>query len=85
MAEFLVRAGATGIVLRDTGSVTGGLLVRQNYVEEDVGLSKATQLAIRLGAIADDLNVVAEPSSALEVLAGGYLFSGVHHPGLVSV
>ena len=42
MAEFIVRAGAKQIVLRDTGGVSTGLLVRQNYVEHDVGLAKPT-------------------------------------------
>ncbi|MDF1595738.1 MAG: ThiF family adenylyltransferase [Acidimicrobiia bacterium] len=73
MAEFIARAGARRFVLRDTGAVAGGLLVRQNYTEDDVGLPKATQLAMRLRAISDDLEVSAEPSSALDVLADGYV------------
>jgi hypothetical protein len=72
MAEFIARAGAARLVLRDTGTVTGGLLVRQNYVEEDVGMPKARQLAARLTAISDVLEVVPAPSSALDVLADGY-------------
>jgi ThiF family/Prokaryotic E2 family A len=72
MGEFIVRAGAKRLVLRDTGGVTGGLLVRQNYIEDDVGLAKAHRLAARLRAIADDVEVIAEPSSALDLLAGDY-------------
>lgn len=41
-------------------------------VEDDIGLSKADQLATRLRSIADGLEVVAEPSSVLDVLADGY-------------
>lgn len=72
MAEFIVRAGARRIVLRDSGAVSGGLLVRQNYLEDDVGLPKAEQLAVRLRGISDDLEVDAAPSNALDALADGY-------------
>jgi hypothetical protein len=72
MAEFIARAGAARLVLRDTGAVSGGLLVRQNYVEDDIGMPKADQLAARLRAIADGLEVVAAPSSAIDVLAEAY-------------
>lgn len=72
MAEFIARAGARRLVLRDARAVTGGLLVRQNYDEDDIGLSKANQLASRLRAIADGLEVAAGPSNALDLLANGY-------------
>jgi hypothetical protein len=72
MAEFITRAGARQLVLRDSRPVTGGLLVRQNYNETDVGGAKATQLATRLRSISDDVEVIAETSNALEVLANGY-------------
>lgn len=57
IAEFVARAGAAHITVCDPGVVTGGLLVRQNYVEEDIGRSKADALAARLRAIRDDLTV----------------------------
>lgn len=57
VAEFIARAGASHITLCDPGDITGGLLVRQNYVEADIGHSKADALAIRLRAIRDDLTV----------------------------
>lgn len=72
IAEFIARAGAKRLVLRDPGTVTGGHLVRQNYNEDDIGLGKADQLAIRLRAIADDLEVIAETADALNVLTNGY-------------
>ncbi|MBW4704649.1 ThiF family adenylyltransferase [Micromonospora sp. RL09-050-HVF-A] len=62
IAEFIARAGAARIVLRDPGEVQGGLLVRQNYVETDIGGNKADQLAQRLRQICDDLIVESHPA-----------------------
>lgn len=59
IAEFVARAGAGRIVLCDPGRITGGLLVRQNYLEKDVGDSKAEALARRLKMISDNLEVEA--------------------------
>jgi hypothetical protein len=56
-AEFVVRAGVARIVLADPAMITRGLLVRQNYVELDVGRPKDGALAARLQAIADDVDV----------------------------
>lgn len=59
IAEFIARAGAARIVLCDpAGAVTGGLLVRQNYTESDVGVAKAEALATRLRALSDSLDVM---------------------------
>jgi hypothetical protein len=60
IAEFIARAGAKEITVCDPGSVSGGLLVRQNYGEDDIGVNKAEALGRRLEAIRDDLNVVVE-------------------------
>ncbi|WP_235618721.1 ThiF family adenylyltransferase [Embleya scabrispora] len=57
MAEFAVRAGAAQVSVCDPGTVTGGLLVRQNYTEGDVGAPKAQALAQRLQAISDTVVV----------------------------
>ncbi|MDX8036935.1 ThiF family adenylyltransferase [Lentzea sp. BCCO 10_0856] len=62
IAEFVARAGAQRITLRDKGEITGGLLVRQNYVENDIGANKAERLADRLRLISDDLVVTAHGS-----------------------
>jgi hypothetical protein len=67
LAEFIARAGAARLVVRDPGDVQGGLLVRQNYVETDIGGNKADQLAGRLRQISDDL--IVETGSS--VFAGG--------------
>lgn len=72
MAEFIARAGASRITLRDTGAVSGGLLVRQNYLEDDIGLSKADQLASRLRAVSDDIDIQSAPANALDLLTEGY-------------
>ncbi len=57
VAEFIARAGATHITLCDPGTITGGLLVRQNYIEDDIGDTKADALARRIRSIRDDLTV----------------------------
>lgn len=57
VAELVVRAGAAKVALCDPGGVTGGLLVRQNYVEADVGNCKVDGLAKRLRAISDNVDV----------------------------
>ena len=73
MAEFAARAGAAAITVCDPGAVLGGLLVRQNYGEEDIGKKKAVALGARLKSIRDDLVVDVEsnarPSQIESVLA----------------
>ncbi|MFJ5531017.1 ThiF family adenylyltransferase [Streptomyces sp. NPDC093261] len=56
-AEFIARAGAARITLCDPSVVTGGLLVRQNFLETDLGAAKAAALADRLRNIDDRLTV----------------------------
>ena len=58
IAELLVRAGACRVVLRDPDFVTRGLLVRQNYAEEDVGRPKAEALTERLSRLSDTCEVI---------------------------
>lgn len=59
IAEFIARAGAARIVVCDPAdAVTGGLLVRQNYTESDIGVAKAEALATRLRALSDSLDVL---------------------------
>lgn len=58
LAEFVVRAGAAKVVLFDPGYVTGGLLVRQDFAEGDVGARKDAALASRLRTLRDDVEVV---------------------------
>lgn len=63
VAELIARAGAARISLSDPGTpVTGGLLVRQNYTEADIGENKAVALAKRLRSLRDDLTIDICPS-----------------------
>ena len=57
MAEYVARAGAEKITVCDNGIVTGGLLVRQNYADLDIGASKADRLAERLRAFASETTI----------------------------
>lgn len=57
VSEYVVRAGAKKVALCDPGTITGGLLVRQNFVEADVGNTKVEALAQRLRAISDSVEV----------------------------
>lgn len=63
IAEFIARAGAAAITVCDPGTVTGGLLVRQNYTEADIGATKAEALAARLRALRDDLTITSAEGS----------------------
>ena len=83
LAEFIARAGASAITVCDPGTITGGLLVRQNYTEADIGQTKADALATRLRAIRDDLTVtVAEgsvPDPAVSLAADLIIDATVSH------
>lgn len=57
IAELIVRAGATRLTVCDPGTVNGGILVRQNYTEDDIGLGKAEALAQRLRSLSDNVEV----------------------------
>ncbi|MGY1994375.1 ThiF family adenylyltransferase [Mycolicibacterium fortuitum] len=88
IAEFITRAGASAITLCDPGVITGGLLVRQNYVEDDIGRSKAEALAQRLSSIRDDLIVeVAEgnlPEDQASCLAADLIIDATVNNGITS-
>lgn len=73
VAELLVRAGVQRITLRDHGMVTSGLLVRQDFGEEDVGFGKAEALARRLRAISDRVTVDGRQENVIAILAKGEL------------
>lgn len=57
IAEFVARAGARRLILCDPGAITGGLLVRQNFTELDIGNGKAEALRGRILAICDGIEV----------------------------
>lgn len=73
IAEFAARAGASTIHLMDPATVKGGLLVRQNLRDVDIGRSKDEALAERLHEVAPETAVVAGAEAwndLSEVLAG---------------
>lgn len=88
IAEFIARAGATTITVCDPGTVTGGLLVRQNYTEGDIGQTKAEALATRLMAIRDDLTVVVAegsvPDDPASVLAADLILDATVSNGITT-
>ena len=88
IAEFIARAGAAEITVCDPGVVTGGLLVRQNVVEDDIGRSKAEALAARVRAIRDDLTVtVADghlPENQASCLAADLILDALVNSGVTS-
>ncbi|HNI35131.1 MAG TPA: ThiF family adenylyltransferase [Microthrixaceae bacterium] len=59
IAELLVRSGVRRLHLRDFTNVTSGLLVRQNFLDEDIGTPKAEALASRLRGISPDVEIKA--------------------------
>lgn len=66
-AEFLTRAGVARITLCDPANISGGLLVRQDYEELDIGTNKAAALERRVQAIRD--NIAVDVVGGLSVLA----------------
>lgn len=61
IAEQVVRAGAARITIWDPAEVSSGLLIRQNFTEEDIGVNKAAALAARLQSISDTVVVEVAP------------------------
>ncbi|MGA5305754.1 ThiF family adenylyltransferase [Nucisporomicrobium flavum] len=56
-AEYCVRAGAAEVTVVDDATVKPGILVRQPYVDDDIGKPKATVLAQRLAGISAETKV----------------------------
>jgi integrative and conjugative element protein (TIGR02256 family) len=54
IAEFCVRGGAAEVQILDNDVVTPGILVRQPYVDSDIGLPKSLALATRLNRVRTD-------------------------------
>lgn len=63
IAEFVARAGPASIGLTDFARVGGALLVRQNFIDGDIGSSKAQALAQRLHSINPDAQLIVNDSS----------------------
>lgn len=65
LGDFLARAGVARLILRDSGTVAPGLLVRQLFDDADIGEHKAQALARRLLRVRDDLQVETDTSNLL--------------------
>lgn len=61
IAEYLVRAGISKIILRDYSRVAPGILLRQLYNDIDIGEFKSIALAGRLSKIQVNSDLVIEP------------------------
>lgn len=77
IAEWIVRAGAMRVVVRDEGQVSPGILVRQPYIDADIGRPKAEVLAERLRRIRSTCEIEGIVGDILEEPLGeGYLAEG---------
>jgi integrative and conjugative element protein (TIGR02256 family) len=68
IAEFCVRGGAADVGVIDEDIVTPGILVRQPYTDDDIGVNKAVALSARLNRIRSDQPVRPVTGSAEAVL-----------------
>ncbi len=68
IAEHCGRAGVARLRLADQSAVSPGILVRQPYTSDDIGLPKATALGRRLAAVNGDLKVTADVGDVLRTL-----------------
>jgi hypothetical protein len=64
IAELLARADVASLELTDYAAVGAGLLVRQNYTDDDIGHGKAESLARRLRAVAPETTITANHASS---------------------
>ena len=76
MAEYVVRAGAAHVLLRDYGVVHHGLLVRQPYTVDDEEVLKVDALKHRLTSIRPDVEVTASSTDLRRDLSGLTEWSG---------
>lgn len=68
VCEMLCRSGCKALLLVDYDRVTPGILVRQNFIEDDIGLRKVDALKERLLRIRPTLEVETLPSDAFGIL-----------------
>jgi integrative and conjugative element protein (TIGR02256 family) len=67
VADACVRARAASVVLVDAGIVTPGILVRQPYIDAEIGKPKATALTTRLRAVNRTTTVRARVTDAVSM------------------
>ena len=68
VAESIARAGAKRIVLYDNGRVMPGVLVRQCFDDDDIGLSKVEALAKRLARINPNITIARNYKNLINAL-----------------
>ena len=76
VAELCLRGGAKEISVIDNDVVTPGILVRQPYVDDDIGVSKSLALATRLNRVRQDQPIRPAVGSAQAVV----LYDGAPPP-----
>jgi hypothetical protein len=65
IAESVIRAGASAVILYDNASVHPGVLIRQPFIDDDLGRAKAVVLAHRLERIFPGATVAGEVRNVL--------------------
>jgi hypothetical protein len=70
IAEHCVRAGVSKLVVADNDGVSPGVLVRQPYTDEDIGLAKASQLADRLAGLRPSAEIMAQAGDVRHTILG---------------
>ena len=68
IAEHLARAGVAELILHDRGTVSPGLLVRQNFSDADINDAKALALQRRVESVAPSVKVTAKIENLLKTL-----------------
>ncbi len=68
IAEQCIRGGVAELTLVDDGVVHPGILVRQPYLDAEVGLAKAEVLAERLRRIRPDVTITAKVADAIDTV-----------------
>lgn len=66
-AEMIARAGARSLTVVDNARVTPGVLVRQNFIDPDIGRSKAQAIQDRLLTIAPELVIHAHATDVVSL------------------
>jgi len=68
IAEHCLRSGAAKITVADEGRINPGILIRQPYIDDDIGFGKSRMLARRLRAIKPNADIRELPGDILETL-----------------
>ncbi|MGD9706402.1 MAG: ThiF family adenylyltransferase [Candidatus Delongbacteria bacterium] len=71
ISEMVCRSGCQAVILVDYDRVTPGVLVRQNFIEEDIGLPKVEAIKERLLRIRPELLIETFTKDAFKVLRKG--------------